>query len=81
MKCEYKSTLSGHRDRPTSTLFRNKRFMLDEMTKQNIFIIRKPMKVFFCFSFLATLFFPLMNALVNVDIDQRAFIRGKNKVG
>ena len=47
--------------------------MLDEMTQQNaskfaIFYIYENPKLLF--SFCATLFFPLMNALVYVDIDQ-----------
>ena len=47
-------------------------------TLQNLpyFIYTKTQSCFFHFSFRATLFFPLMNALVYVDID----IREKNKV-
>ena len=56
----------------TMALFRNKRFMLDEMTWQNLpyFINSKTQSCFFHFSFRATLFYPLMNAPVYVDIDQ-----------
>ena len=59
----------------TYTLFRNKRFMLDEMFQRNaskfaIFLEYENPCSFFRFSFRATLFFPLMNALVYVDIDQ-----------
>ena len=51
-----------------------KRLMLDEKFQQNasnfaIFYINENPKLFFHFSFGATLFFPLMNALVYVDID------------
>ena len=47
----------------SSSLFRNKRFMVDEMTRRNIqnlpyFIYMKIQTYFFCFSFRATLFFP-----------------------
>ena len=54
-------------------LFRNKRFVLDEMTQWNaskfaIFYIYENPKLLF--PFCATLRFPLMNALVYVDIDQ-----------
>ena len=59
-----------------STLFRNKRFMLDEMWKHlPYFWNTKPHTV----SFRATLFFYLIDALIYVDRD-RAFIRDKNKV-
>ena len=49
-------------------LFRNKRFMLDEMTKRNaskfaMFLEYKNPCSFFRFSICATLFFPLMNSL------------------
>ena len=50
--------------------------MLDEMTQQNaskfaIFLeYENPRIVVFRFFFHATLYFPLMNALVCVDIDQ-----------
>ena len=49
--------------------------MLDEMTERNasrfaIFLEYENVRTFFHFSFHATLFFPLMNALVYVDIDQ-----------
>ena len=37
--------------------------------------------VFFCFSFRATLFFPLMNALVYVDIDLHEMKNGKSNFG
>ena len=48
--------------------------MLDEMTKQNaskfaLFLEYKKTTRFFRFSFHATLFFPLINAVVYVDID------------
>ena len=57
-----------------TTLFRKKRFMLDEMTQRNtskfaIFMEYENPPSFFHFSFCATLFFSLMNALVYVDID------------
>ena len=60
----------------TYTLFRNKRFMLDEMFQRNaskfaIFLEYKNPCSFFVFHFmLLYLFFPLINALVYVDIDQ-----------
>ena len=65
------------------SLFRNKRFMLDEMTQQNaskfaifynLCTYTKTQSCFFHFSFRATLSFPLINALVYVDIGK------KNKV-
>ena len=57
-----------------TSLFRNKRFMLDEMTWQNaskfaIFLEYENLPSIFRFSFRATLIFSLMNALVYVDID------------
>ena len=56
----------------TNTLFRNKRFMLDEMTWQNaskfaIFYVYENPKMLFPFR--ATLLFSLMNALVYVNIE------------
>ena len=55
------------------SLFRNERFMLDEMTGRNaskfaIFYIYEDPKLLF--SFCVTLFFCLINAQVYVDIDQ-----------
>ena len=55
-------------------LSRNKKFVLKEMFQQNawkldifyVFIRRHA----YCFSFRATLFFPVMNALVYVDINE-----------
>ena len=60
-----------HRQHPT--LFRNKRFALNEMfleMLQNLlyFMYKKTHEVFFHFSFCATLYFSLMNALVYVDL-------------
>ena len=57
------------------SLFRNKRFMLDKMTQQNaskfaILLVYENQHSICSFSFRATLFFPLMNALVYVNIDQ-----------
>ena len=58
------------------TLQKYKRFMLDEKLQRTVsnFAIfleyYNPHVVFFVFSFLATLFFLLMNALFYVDIDQ-----------
>ena len=58
------------------SLFRNKRFMLVEMTRSNaskftiFYIVYENPKFFFHSLFCATLFFHLMNALVYVDIDQ-----------
>ena len=65
--------------RKNHTLFRNKRFALNEMFQPNaskfaIFYIyenlAKTLISFFRFSFHATLFFSLMNALLHGDIDQ-----------
>ena len=58
-----------------STLFRNKRFMLDEMFQWNaskfaILLEYENPCSFFHFSFSETLYFYLMNTLVYVDIDQ-----------
>ena len=58
---------------PGLALFRNKSFMLNEMTRRNaskfaIFYIYENPKLLFHFSFRATLLFPLINALVYVDI-------------
>ena len=58
----------------TISLFRNKRFMLDEMTLKNaspILGIQKPTYFFFIFHFLlGTLFFPNeCPDLVTIDID------------
>ena len=59
----------------SSALFRNKRFVLNEMFQQNaskicyILYIRKPMLFFSVFLFRATLYFYLMNALVYVTLD------------
>ena len=66
------------------SLFRKKRFMLDENFQQNasefvIFYIHENPKLLFLFLFHATLFFSLMNALVYVNIDQ-GIHWGKNKV-
>ena len=60
------------------SLFRKKRFMLDEMFQQNaskfaIFLEYENPRSFFHFSFRATLVFLLMNALVYVDIKTSAF--------
>ena len=58
------------------SLFRNKRFVLNEMFQQNtskfaiFFWNMKTHVVFYRFSFGVTLFLPLMNALVYVNIDQ-----------
>ena len=57
--------------------------MLHEKTLRNasnfaIFLEYENEHSFIPFSFHATLFFPLMNALVNIDIDQ-GFIREKIK--
>ena len=60
---------------------RNKRFVLNEMFQQNpskfaiFYVLEENPCSFFRFSFHATLYFYLMNALVYVDIDQ-----GINKV-
>ena len=60
--------------------------MLDEKFQRNtskfaIFYIYENLKWLFRFSFLTTLYFSIMNALVYVDIDHgMAFIREKNKV-
>ena len=43
------------------------------------FMYQKTCVVFFCFSFRATLYFYLINALVYVDIDQDIH-KGKSKV-
>ena len=53
------------------TLFRNKRFALNEMFQQNAlkFAIFYVYENKCSFSFRATLYFYLMNALVYVDID------------
>ena len=51
----------------------NKRFKLDEMFKQNTLkfaIFLEHENPYSFFSFCATLFFPLMNAMVYVDIEQ-----------
>ena len=58
-----------------TTLFRNKRFALNLMPKRNaskfaIFYVWENPCSFFRFSFHATLYFYLMNALVYVDINQ-----------
>ena len=76
-KTHYWSSMLGiltNKHVPT-TLFRNKRFMLDEMTQWNaskfaIFLEYEKPHSFFPFLFCATLFFSLMNALVYVNIDQ-----------
>ena len=57
--------------------------MLDEMTKRNtsefaIFLEYENPCSFFRFSFRATLFFPLMNALVYVDLKNLTRSNGKN---
>ena len=57
------------------TLFINKRFAHNEMLQQNaskftIFYVSENPCSFFRFSFRATLYFYLMNALVYVNIDQ-----------
>ena len=54
-------------------LFRNKSFMLDEMTSQNasIFAIYKNPFTLFHFSFRTTLISSLMNALVYVNIGEK----------
>ena len=67
-----------------SALFRNKRFALNEMFQRNtskfaIFYVSLNPCSFFRFSFRATLYFYLMNALVYVDIDQ-GIHKGKSKV-
>jgi len=54
------------------SLIIKKRFMLDEMTWENHF---KTTQRFFFIS--CYFIFSQMNALVYVDIDPRAFIRGK----
>ena len=56
------------------SLFRKKRFMLDEKFQRNaskfdIFYIYENPKLFFPF-FISCYFFPLINALVYVDIEQ-----------
>ena len=58
-----------------ATLFRNKRFALNEMIQRNaskfaILLEYQNPHTFFRISFHATLIFPLMNAMVYVDIDQ-----------
>ena len=58
--------------------------MLDEMFQQNasnlaLFLEYENLRSFFHFSFRATLFFPLMNAPVYVNID-RGTNFGKNNV-
>ena len=65
------------------SLFRNKKFMLDEMTQRNtskfdiFYTYENPMLLFWV-SFHASLLFPLMNALlVFVDIDQEGHSLGK----
>ena len=67
--CENDSSSSA------APLFRNKRFALNEMFQQNaskfaIFYVYENPYSFFRFSFRATLYFYLMNALIYVDIDQ-----------
>ena len=57
------------------SLFRNKRFMLDETTQQytskfTMFWNTKTHIVFFVFHFMLLNYFPLMNALDYIDIDQ-----------
>ena len=57
------------------SLFRNKWFLLDDLTQQNtskisIFLEYENLHSFFQFLFHATLFFSLINALEYVDIDQ-----------
>ena len=62
--------------------FRNIRLMLDEIQQSALkfaifYIYTKTLSWFFHFSFHVTLLFPLMNALVYVDIHQNsAYIRG-----
>ena len=58
-----------------SSLFRKKRFMLDEMTWRNaskivMFYMYKTPKLLFPFFISCYFIFSLMNALVYVDIDQ-----------
>ena len=62
-----------------STLFRNKRFMLDEMSQRNaskfaIFLEHENPCSFFRFSFRATLIFFPPNALVYVDIREEKIV-------
>ena len=58
------------------SLFRNKRFMLDEMFQQNaskfsiLLEYKNPRSFIFVFFYFVLLYFFLMNALVYVDIDQ-----------
>ena len=64
--------------------FRNKRFALNKMLQRNtskfaIFYVQENPHSFFRFSFRATLYFYLMNALVYVDIAQ-GIHKGKSKV-
>ena len=56
-------------------LFKKKRLILDEMTRRNvlkfvIFYIHKNPNLLFPFHFFLSLFFPSINALVNVNIVQ-----------
>ena len=61
------------------------RFMLDEMTqfdtsKFAIVYIHENPKLLFWFFISCNFIFSIMNALVYVNIDQGAFIKGKNKL-
>ena len=66
------------------TLFRKKRFLVNLKTERNaskfaMFMEKENPRSFFRFSFRATFIFPLMNALLYVDIDQ-GIHKGKMKV-
>ena len=66
------------------SLFRNKEFLVNLKTERNaskfaMFMEKENPCSFFRFSFRATFIFPLMNALVYVDIDQ-GIHKGKMKV-
>ena len=66
---------SKYPTRCSATLFRKKRFMLDEKFQRNvskfaIFYIYENPKLFFLFFFFCYLIFPLMNVLVYVNKDQ-----------